>query len=271
MAELQRPGEDEPEEGGAREEPDQLALADPELERLGTVTDARDLYLEEASIYRPISTGDIFFDAPVAGSTAEERASGLTMVLSHPSAMRKGPELETRVRGGPVVEVEGLSTVKYTPKHFDVFALPCFGEVARENGHEVVDGRWAARLIPGGSVESACLNVRQRVACLSPKGVTVLLQKLVHADTRAAVREDTIEGTIASKLEEIEQLQTWNETLAAPKVEEGGDLAEELLAVARDFDQTVKPLAALLNDPLRRGEVWRRLSAELRIRQQASG
>jgi hypothetical protein len=271
VEELQHPGEDEQGEGGAREEPEQLELADSELDRLGTLTDARDLYLEEASVYRPISTGDIFLDAPVAGSTEEDLASGLTMVLSHPSAMRRGPELETRVRGGPVVEVDGLSTVKYTPKHFDVFALPCLGEVARENGHAVADGRWAAQLVPGGSVDSASLDVRQRVACLSPKGVTVLLQKLVHADTRAAVREDTIEGTIAAKLEEVEQLQTWNETLAAPKVEDGGDLAEELLSVARDFDQTVKPLAALLNDPLRRGEVWRQLSAELRIRQQASG
>src|SRR5690349_601886 len=90
------------------------ATFDEELdEKLGVVDDARELYLEEASFYRPISTGDVFLGASVAGASNEEEASGLAMVLSHPSAMRKGPVLADRLRAGPVLAVRGIHPTKY--------------------------------------------------------------------------------------------------------------------------------------------------------------
>lgn len=235
-----------------------------ELEKLGGVEDARDLYLEEASIYRPISTGDVFSDVPIPGCTDEENQWRLSMVLSHPSAMRKGPDLEARARAGPVMPVKNISSTKYEKGHFDIFALPLFGDIARTNGHDVEDRPWAARLDVTGTIQTDDLDVRRRVACLSPGGVVLLLQKVVNADTRAAVRLDTIEGIIESKLEEIEQIQTWNEALAAPRVDASGDLEAELRTVAYAFDNAMKPLEDLLRDPLRRGEVWRQLSAALR-------
>jgi hypothetical protein len=253
----------------AQAEPPFQATFEPELEdKLGRVEDPLELYLEEASFYRPISTGDVFLGVPVPGSTSEERASRLSMVLSHPSAMRKGPELEKRARAAPVVSVpdENFSATKYTVGYSDLFSLPRLGQVVRENGHDLADERWATLLNVTGTIETGDLDVRRRVVCLSPKGVTLLLQKLVNSDTRAAVRLDTIERVIEPKLEELEQLQTWNEALAAPKVDAGADLEVELRAVAHAFDEAMSPLAPLLGDPLRRGEVRRKMGNELRER-----
>lgn len=236
---------------------------EPELaDRLGSL-DADALY-EEASWYRPISTGDIFLDVVVPGTTAEEQASGMTMILAHPSAMRRGAELETRIRAGPIIRDERISRKKYMSAFADLFTLPRLAPAALSNGHTIDNDQWAASLAITGVVESASLDVTRRIACLSPPAVVLLIQKLVNADTRHAVRLDTVENAMLMKLEEIEQLQTWNEEIAEPSVSAGRDLEDALREAAASFEQTLVPLRPLLDDPVRRGEVWRDVAEERR-------
>jgi hypothetical protein len=245
-------------------------------ERLGVPSTPVALYLEEASHYRPISTGDIFKDAAVPGSTTEEAAHDLTMVIAHPSAMRKGANLEARARAAPVAPVDGLSRKKWSRGHFNVFPLPLLSTVAKQNGFEIDDRGWGALLELAAPVETAQFDVNRRVACLAPEGVHLLLQRLVHADTRFPVREDTLAHTFAPKLEELEMLQTWNEDLVAPRVGDGADLIDELRSAATAFDEVLgdderygaggMSLRAMLESETHAGEAHRRLAAEIRRR-----
>lgn len=248
---------------------------DPLLaERLGAPSEPKDIYLEEASSYRPISTGDIFGGIRVAGSTDEEASHGLAMLVAHPSAMRKGAALEPRARAAPVAPVKNLSRTKWSKGHFNVFPLPLLCPVAKKNGFNIDDRGWAALLEVSAPVETAGLDVRERIACLSPTGIHLLLQKLVHADTRYPVKEDMLARVFAPKLEEIEMLQTWNEELVEPRVADGADLATELAQAAQEFEVVFGEtgefrsisLRSMLEDGRRAGEAQRLLAAEIRSR-----
>jgi hypothetical protein len=251
------------------------APEDPILaERLGAPSEPIAIYLEEASYYRPIGTGDVFQGVVVPGSTQEEAAFAIAMVVAHPSAMRKGAELEERARAAPVAPVDGLSRKRWARGHFDVFPLPLLSTVAEQNGHKIEDRGWGVLLELAGPIETTQLDVTRRVACLSPEGIHLLLQRLVHADTRFPVREDLLASTFAPKLEELELLQTWNEELVAPVVEDGADLETELLKAAQAFDEMLNAteghggtsLRAMLESRTRAGEAQRLLAAEIRRR-----
>jgi len=257
------------------------ATSDPAIAAgLDAPSTPQDLYLEEASVYRPIATGDIFRGV-VGPGFSESPANDLTMLLAHPSAMRRGAELELRARATPVVTENGLSRRKWAKGSYDVFPLPLLASVAKANGFEIEDRGWGADLGLAAPIKTKQLDVRLRVACLSPQGIHLLLQRLVHADTRVAVRLDTLAQTFAAKLEEIEMLQTWNEEIVAPKVDSGGDLLQELSAQARDFDsvmnETTTERPVSLRQMLERrvgaigqaGEAHRLFAAELAKRRPA--
>lgn len=233
-------------------------------ERLGTVEQVLDLYRDEASVYRPILTGDVFFGVPVSGFTDKEGQWGMTMILSHPCGMRKGAVLEPRALAGPIAQAENLSKRKYTRGHHDRFSLPQLNTVAAQNGFQIEDEPWCTLLDASGRIETSELDVQRRVACLSSKGVVLLVQKLVHCGTRVIVLEKLIAEAMTLALEEIEQLQTWQEDLAAPKVEAGADLNTELGKVAKAFTETLDPMRPLLEDPTKRGEVWRSMNRKLK-------
>jgi hypothetical protein len=256
------------------------APEDPILaERLGAPAEARELYLEEASPYRPVATGDIFQGVPVPGSDPEEAAYGLSMVLAHPSAMRKGALLEPRVRAAPLAPVDGLSRKKWARGHFNVFPLPVLAPVARENGFELDDRGWGVLLELAAPVSSAELDVRNRVACLSPIGIQLLLQRLVHADTRYPVREELLAEVFAPKLEEFEMLENWNEELVAPSVDaSSSNLQGRLIRGAVEFEEALQTLKAgdgttvrsMLDSGTRASEARRILAAEIRRRRASS-
>jgi hypothetical protein len=196
------------------------------------------------------------------------------MVIAHPSAMRKGAELEERARAAPIAPVDGLSRKKWASGYFNVFPLPLLSAVAEQNGVEIEDRAWGVLLELAAPIKTAQLDVTRRVACLSPEGIHLLLQRLVHADTRFPVRKDTLARVFAPKLEELELLETWNEDLVGPLVAGGGDLITELLKAAQDFDQTLsattgqagRSLRAMLERDEEVGEARRLLIAELRRR-----
>lgn len=256
-------------------EPAFEAPEDPILaERLGAPAEPIALYLEEASPYRPIATGDIFQGVTVPGSTEREASYDLTMLIAHPSAMRKGAELERRARAAPVTPVRGLSPRRWARGHFDVFPLPLLAEVARGNGFNVLDEPWGALLQVAGPIATEQLDVERRVACLAPEGIHLLLQRVVHADTRFPVREDLLASVFAPKLEELEMLQTWNEEIVAPLVDDGADRRAELRNAAVEFDGILsslehrgdKSIRELLESDTRAGEAHRLFAEQIRRR-----
>jgi len=237
---------------------------------LDAPTQAIDIYLEEASTYRPISTGDIFQGVDVPGSTPDEAVHDLTMLVAHPSAMRKGAVLEARARAAPVTPVDGLSKRNWKPGFYNVFPLPSLSTVASGNGFAVENRGWGAQLELAAPVQTADLDVTKRVACLSPEGVHLLLQRLVHADTRFPVRTSLLADVFAPKLNEIEMLETWNEELVAPRVENGAELAPALSAAAQEFDDALgsitgtggRPVRDMIGDDTHAGEAERLIARE---------
>jgi hypothetical protein len=241
-------------------------------ERLGEPASVEAIYLEEASLYRPIATGDIFDGLVVPGPHAD---ASLVMLIAHPSAMRKGAELEKWAQAAPIAPVQGVSKKKWTKGHLGVFPLPRLAATANANGFELEDREWGALLDFSAPVETAELDVQRRIACLAPEGIALLLQRLVHADTRVAVREDLLAEVFEPKLEELEMLQTWNEEFVLPKVEEdGADLLDELAAAAQDFEEVMNAktkerpasIRELLESGSGAGTAHRLLAEEMRSR-----
>ncbi|MGH7691202.1 MAG: hypothetical protein ACREOA_00635 [Candidatus Dormibacteria bacterium] len=210
---------------------------DPVLaERLERPSDVRELYLPEASPYRPIVTGDLFQGLGVGDLTSEDPDHGLAMVVAHPSAMRKGATLSARTRAAPVTPVADLSKRSWRPGFYEVFQLPRLRSVAKGNRFEIADEAWGALLQEAAPIPTDELDVRRRIACLSSKGIHYLLHYLVHSDTRVAVRVDTIALTFAPKLEEIQLLEAWNEEFAKSQVAAGGALRTVLEREAERFE-----------------------------------
>lgn len=196
------------------------------------------------------------------------------MVVAHPSAMRRGAQLEPRARAAPVIPISGLSRTKWAAGHFNVFPLPLLHAIAGANGIDVDQRAWGAQLELAASADSTKFDVTKRVACLSAEGVHLLLQRLVHADTRAPIRLDTLAAVFAPKLEEVELLETWQEELAAPLIAQGGDVAVTLSHAAETFEAFIasaptvggETIRALLEDPMRASEARRLVAAEIRRR-----
>ena len=235
------------------------------------------LYLEESSLFRPIATGDIFRRVRVPGSTDAEAEFDLSMILAHPSAMRKGATLEDRVRAAPVAPVDNLSKTKWAKGHYNVFPLPKLAVIAEGNGFDIEARGWAVLLELAAPVETAGLDLNARVACLAPEGIHLLLQRLVHADTRFPVREDLLATVFSPKLDELDLLETWNEELVAPLIDAGGDLGSELDKAAQEFDDLLSAartdgstLRSMLEQADRASEARRLIHAEIRQRRQTS-
>lgn len=196
------------------------------------------------------------------------------MVVAHPSAMRRGAQLEPRARAAPVIPISGLSKTKWAAGHFNVFPLPLLHVIAAENRFELDQRAWGAHLELAAPADTTTLDVTRRVACLSPEGVHLLLQRLVHADTRAPIRLDTLAAVFAPKLEELELLESWQEELVAPVIAQGGDVAATLSRAAEAFEafvasastQNGESIRALLDDPRRASEARRLVAAEIRRR-----
>lgn len=253
----------------------QTAPEDPILaQRLDAPSDPSEIYLEEASVYRPVSTGDIFVDVPVPGCPADDAHFSLTMVLAHPSAMRRGALLEPLLRAAPVAPRMGVSKKKWSRGYYDLYPLPLLRQVAAANGFELEDRGWCALIGLAAPVDSSQLEVTHRLACLSPDGIHLLLQRLVHADTRVPVRIDLLQEVFEPKLAELEMLESWNEDLVAPLQVEGADLLGALRKAAEEFEETMseckhrggKSIRQLLESDTGAGEAHRLLHEEIRRR-----
>ena len=175
-------------------------------ERLDVPESPEAIYEDEASVYRPISTGDLFHGAQIEGWAAVDAPHDLVMIVAHPSAMRDGATLKPRLRAAPVVPVNGVSSRKWTPGFYDIFPLPKLCETAELGGLVLEKHGWAALLNLSAPVSTDSLNVQRRFACLSPDGIHLLLQRLVHADTRVPVNLKTLAATFAPKLVELDML-----------------------------------------------------------------
>lgn len=227
------------------------------MDQLEAPADVGALYMargEEVERFRPVMFGDVFKEIPIPGI---EDGLGLGVVLTHPCAMRmKGGALRPTVQMARVVDYQYLPPRKWGDGWFDYWPLLDL----RHNGdHLAVD------FFKVGTVDSAQLQISKRIAYLSNYGATVLLQRLLHHNSRVVVALSVLHDQAAPNFEEAELLHEWLEALVTDL---GSD--DQIGDQTREFNEFLdangQDLRKALMDVVQRSTVRKRLRLELKQR-----
>jgi len=182
------------------------------------------LYLyrkDEVTPYRPIFTGDVFASVLVEGLPRT------VMILQHPCALRiDGVTLVERI---PVVLVHEHRLLEQSEwrGNYRLMPLPAMGG---EDDPLHYAGHFTDIVV----VTQKMLDEGTRVACLSPLGVNLALQRWVFHNSRAAIPTHVYDKVTSPQYEEADSIEEWVEVRAKKRV---------------SFDQATKEADAWLSDP----------------------
>jgi hypothetical protein len=168
-----------------------------------------DLYLargDEVPPWRPISTGDVFGEVPLS---IGRDGPGLAIVLTHPCAMRTdGVRLVDRILVAPVHPANEVPFRQWSG-HYRKLPLP-----------NLEPGIHYAASFPGiEPVDSTTLHLEKRIAVFHPRGVNLLLQRLVHHMARVVVETDRFNVACAAAFAELDIIEDWVEAAVAVGIE----------------------------------------------------
>jgi hypothetical protein len=156
---------------------------------------------DEVSSLRPVFTGDVFDEVPLAGPTGDVRKRSV-LVLQHPCSMRiDGVRLADKLL---VAEVSNRTPLEETAwlGNFSLMPLPALrpGLASRRRDQAANFDRLHA--VP-------CVDLVERKACLSAVGVNLLLQRWVHFSSRVVVPTWQFQATIAGEFDEADLIEDW--------------------------------------------------------------
>jgi YD repeat-containing protein len=208
-----------------------------------------DLYLArgiEVNVDRPLLQGDVVADVEIPGV---DDGPGVAAILTHPCAMRSdGVRLEERLLVARVELAPDVPFSQWGSGHYKVMPLP---ELLTADGQS-----YALKYDLCGRVRSQVLAESERLACLDPFGICLLLQRKVHHESRVIIPTSKFHEACAAVFEEVDLVEEWLEAARAA----GADLqaaAEELHAFIREPRAAERTLQEALHDPSRRGHVRR--------------
>jgi len=206
--------------------------------------DSRDwsvLYLgrgvDEVVAHRPYFTGDVFEDASV-GAPRREPETMTVMIIQHPCAMRPdGVGLASSLLVAEVTRYGALKPGKWTGSG-KLMPLP-------ELRPEAASGKkdYAAFFDSTHHVHPEDLG--KRIACLSPRGVNLLLQRWVYHSSRVVVPTFTYNDAVSSVYEEADIVEEW---------------CEQAMEAGRTLDEARMDASAWLSEPA--GDLTRRKALE---------
>lgn len=155
---------------------------------------------DEIPAVRPVMQGDVFADVEIPGV---EDGSGYAAILAHPCAMRSdGVNLFDRLQVARVEPGHQVPLSQWSTGHFKLMPLPEMRQADADDGYALVFDL-------AGRVATDELRREQRVACLSPYGISVLQQRHVHHLTRYVVPSVELHATCVNVLAEAELLEEW--------------------------------------------------------------
>ncbi len=226
-----------------------------ELERPATPSE---LYLargDEVNVDRPLLQGDVFADIVIPGV---EGGPGLAAIVTHSCAMRRdGVHLIERLLVARVEPSSDVPLERWPAGHFKILPLP---ELRGDGGES-----HALKYELCGRVDSEDLLRAERIACLDPFGICLLLQRKVHNEARVVVPTDDFYEACAPVFEEADLLEEW--TGAAREANEELDQALiEFHNFIRAGRQDEKALQEALHDPARRPHVRRIVREQIAAR-----
>lgn len=215
---------------------------------LESPTEAEELYRYRVPVplSRPLFQGDLVDGVPLAGFQELQRVA----VLTHPCTMREGVHLRPRQMVAMVSESQSIP-LPWTG-HFRLMPLPGL----------VPGGHWQVNFDEIHTVDSASLQLDQRVASLEDRGVLLLQQRFVNHLTRYVVEASVLYEACANVLTEAELLENWIEVLAADHEDAAG-----VAVASAAFDEFIAPSRVDLESPGSRAQVRRAVLAEIERRQ----
>ena len=150
----------------------------------------------EIAEQRPIFTGDVFFGVPVIGEDEPRNV----VVLQHPCVIRRGLVLTPKLL---VAEVKPEA----------VHRPSTWGRFPRQMPlAELVDGtptHYVAFFVDHQLVRPGSLEIDRRVACLSQRGVNLLMQRWVHHNSRVIVPTQDYQDVTSPQYEEADIIEEW--------------------------------------------------------------
>ncbi len=172
----------------------------------------------EVVAHRPFFTGDVFSGVRIAG----ERDSRNVIILQHPCAIRTGG---VKLVGKLVMaEVRPLSPLippsNWTTGHYRCMPLPLLIVDDKRPDH-------SARFDAPHLATPEQLQEASRIACLSQKGVNLLLQRWVHHNSRVVVPTYQYQTMTAAQYEEADMIEDW----CADRADDGIEASDALLEV----------------------------------------
>jgi hypothetical protein len=214
-----------------------------------------ELYLargEEVNIDRPLMQGDVFAEIEIPGV---EDGPGYAAVVTHPCSMRRdGVHLSERLLVARVEAAVPVPLDRWAQGNFKVLPLP---ELLGDDSES-----YALKFDLSGRVASARLMEAERLACLDTLGICLLLQRLVHHQSRVIVPTSTFHEACAAVFEEVDLAEEW--------LEAARSAGEELDAAAVEFHSFLRAprddersLQEALHDAARRAHVRRAIRTKI--------
>lgn len=211
---------------------------------------------EEVNAARPILTGDVFADLELPGSTGKMRKRHI-MVLQHPCSMRKdGVSLNWQLL---VAEVQKRSVLEEGAWQGNYGLMPLPDLFPHEEGK-----RWDYAANFDNLYMVAPATLVDRVACLDPLGLNLLLQRWVHYSSRVIVPTSNFQEETASYYEEADLVEEWCEERGAETDKEIEEAQRECIEWLREGTEDGVTRQKMLKNAQYRSTVRRELRAHLK-------
>lgn len=209
---------------------------------------------EEVSENRPIFTGDVFFGVEVQG--IDGKVVKNVAILQHPCALRtNGVDLVPQLIA---VEICSSSLIPQMgwKGNYKIMPLP---EVSGGD-----DGHCVAKFIWPYLASAHQLDTARRVACLSQKGVNLLLQRWVFHNSRVVVPTWKYQDVTSPQFEEADLIEEWCDERVGAEIAVA-DAAKECHEWLRGTSGSGSTWQELLEEPQNRSAVRKSMRDKLRV------
>ncbi len=212
----------------------------------------------EVSATRPIFTGDVFTGVHLPGSTGKTKARSV-IVLQHPCSMRtNGVDLAWQVLVAEVANRKELDEHGWVGGNYNLMPLPNIRpDVANQRQHQAANFDNLYTVAPD--------LLTSRMACLSPFGVNLLLQRWVHYNSRVVIPTHTFHEQTVAFYEEADLIEEWCDEVGGTDLHSGTQACLDWLRVDRDGSSYQE----ILRNPQAHSMIRRAMRQELRQRNQA--
>ena len=214
---------------------------------------------DEIVDHRPVFTGDVFFGVTIAGEDQPKNV----MILQHPCAIRiDGITLMRKLLVAEVLPAQVLKPSKWVTGNYKELPLADL----QPGGSPAT---YAAKFVEHELVTPEELQTGVRVACLSQRGVNLLMQRWVHHNSRVIVPTWMYQEVSAPQFEEADMIEDW----CTDREDDGIDPNSATLEVDAWLSEKLAgvPRRNRLKDEQDRAQVRRDLRDHLKtVRQESS-